>query len=242
MKIARLALLLSLAGLLLLLAGGPGYRLGFWGLGFGLLDAMRYALYLGAAGALLGAVFLLVPATRRQQLAGLAAAIVIGVGVAAVPIQIRAIAEKVPPIHDITTDTEDPPRFVAIRALRESSPNPPEYGGSEIAEQQRQAYPELGPLDTDEDAETVFDEALSAASDQGWEIVATAPEQGRIEATATTLWYGFKDDIIIRIQSRDDGARVDVRSKSRVGRSDLGANAARIERYLDSLRRQLEKT
>ena len=77
-----------------------------------------------------------------------------------------------------------------------------------------------------------FDRAASAAKEMKWDIVATDPAQGRIEATATTFWFGFKDDIVVRITAEGSGSRVDVRSLSRIGKSDVGANAKRVREYL----------
>ena len=78
--------------------------------------------------------------------------------------------------------------------------------------------------------------------DQGWEIVAAVPSEGRIEATDTTLWWGFKDDVVIRITPEDSGSRLDIRSKSRIGIGDIGTNAARIEAYLEQLQERVSDT
>jgi len=235
MPVRRLAIGLSLLALIVLLIGGPGYRLGLWDLGFGLLGVMRYALYLGAAGALLAVVGLLLPRIRENGWGLLAIALVLGACVAAVPVGVRQVASGKPFIHDITTDLDDPPAFVAVVPLRADAPNPPEYGGEEVAEQQRSGYPELGPAHFDRPPSAVFEAALATVDAMGWTRVAAVAEDGRIEATDTTLWYGFKDDVVIRIQETPDGTRVDVRSKSRVGGSDLGKNADRIAEYLARL-------
>ena len=85
-----------------------------------------------------------------------------------------------------------------------------------------------------------FEHALEAARAQGWEIVDADESQGRIEATATTFWFGFKDDVVIRIRGAGGGSAVDMRSKSRVGLSDTGTNAARIRDYFDKLRTRMQ--
>jgi uncharacterized protein (DUF1499 family) len=144
-------------------------------------------------------------------------------------------ADRVPPIHDITTDLADPPAFEAVLPLRQDAPNPSEYGGDSIAAQQREAYPDLGPLTLDLPLDAAFRRAQEAARDMGWEIVDSDPARGRIEATATTPWFGFKDDVVVRVRPEDGGSRVDVRSVSRVGRSDVGTNARRIREYLEEL-------
>ncbi|MBY6203338.1 DUF1499 domain-containing protein [Halomonas denitrificans] len=235
MILRRLAFAASLLALVLLLAGGPGYRLGLWELGFGLLGVLRYALYLGAAGALLAVIGLLVPKIRRQGAGVLIVALVLGVSVALVPIGVRQAAESKPFIHDITTDLDDPPEFVAVAPLRADAPNPASYGGDEVARQQREGYPDLGPARFAASMADVFNAALETVDAMGWERVAAERSEGRIEATDTTFWYGFKDDVVIRIGREDGRTRVDVRSKSRVGGSDLGKNAQRIEAFLDAL-------
>ena len=146
--------------------------------------------------------------------------------------------DSLPYIHDLTTDTENPPLFVDLVEIRNSDPrtkNPAEYPGKEIAMQQLEGYPGLRPLLLDQSKEKVFDKAIETIENMGWELVSSAPDQGRLEATDTTFWFGFKDDVVIRIQSTGGNTLVDVRSKSRVGESDLGANANRIEKYLNHL-------
>ena len=136
-----------------------------------------------------------------------------------------------PSIHDITTDTGNPPQFVALRAVREKSPNGPEYAGEKIARQQKAAYPDIQPLMVGEPPARAFERALAAARSMGWDIAAASAEDGRIEATATTRWFRFKDDVVVRVTPSTAGSRIDVRSKSRLGRSDLGTNAKRIRAY-----------
>ncbi len=235
----RIAFAVSLLALLLLLAGGPGYRFGLWDLGFGLLGILRYALYLGAAGAVLAVIGLLVPKIRQQGVGLLIVALVLGVAVALVPVGVRQTASSKPFIHDITTDLDDPPEFVAIAPLRADAPNPAAYGGDEVAEQQRQGYPDLGPARYDTSMAEVFNAALETVDSMGWERVAAERGAGRIEATDTTFWYGFEDDVVVRIQRDSGRTRVDVRSKSRVGGSDLGKNAQRIEAFLAELDERL---
>ncbi len=238
MKLARLPLGLSILALVMLLIGGPGYRLGLWGLGFGLLDAMRYALFLGAGAAMLALVFLIIPKTRSGHAPALLTALVLGVAVAWVPVQVRGTAEA-HPIHDVTTNPEDPPAFVEILNLRADAPNPAAYAGPETAEIQRDIYPDLRPLRSDLSREDLFEAALEAARAMGWEIIAADTPAGRIEAVDTTFWYGFKDDIVVLVTGEDGSLQLDVRSKSRVGRSDLGKNAERIREYLEQAERRL---
>ena len=238
MKLIRLVPLLAVIAALMLLIAGPGTRLEFWDFGFG-FTLMGWAVYIGLGAAGLALLFALIPKTRRGNIGVLVVAIVIGVATAAVPWSLREQARSLPRIHDITTDTHNPPEFVAVAPLRADAPNPVEYEGEEIARQQREAYPEIQPLETDIYPAIVFDHALATAETLGWEIVAADSDIGRIEATDTTFWFGFKDDVVIRIQGSDGGSIVDVRSKSRVGLSDVGANAARIRRFMDALEERL---
>jgi uncharacterized protein (DUF1499 family) len=145
----------------------------------------------------------------------------------------------VPPIHDITTYPDDPPRFVAVLPLRRNAPNSADYAGPALAAQQRAGYPDLAPARFTAPPAVVLERATQVARDLGWAVVATAPAEGRLEATDRTRWFGFRDDVVVRVRPDGAGSRVDVRSVSRVGRSDLGTNARRIERLLTALRSAL---
>jgi hypothetical protein len=235
------ALLVALASGVVLVSAGPGYRFGWWDLGaaFGLFS---WAAWGGIAAAIAGVVALLArlkfPASGalwRSMLAVLLAIAVVGV-----PWYWQAKARSVPPIHDITTDTDDPPAFQAILPLREDAPNPAEYGGEEVARQQLEAYPDLDTQVFGASPDGVFDASLATAGDMGWEIVDADADSGRIEAVATTTWFGFKDDVVIRLTEAEDRTEVDVRSVSRVGRSDVGANAGRIRAFQERLANRLE--
>ncbi len=150
-------------------------------------------------------------------------------------LSLRPDASGTAPIHDITTDIANPPSFDAIIPLRIGAPNPPEYSGGETAEQQRTAYPDIQTLALEQPTGEAFDAAKAVAAELGWEIVSANRDTGRIEATDTTFWFRFKDDVVIRLTPRGSGTNVDIRSKSRVGRGDMGANAARIRRFLQNL-------
>ena len=150
------------------------------------------------------------------------------------PYSLQNQAFSVPAIHDITTDTENPPIFVAIVPLRANAPNTLDYS-SEVAAQQKAAYPEIQPLRLELVPDVAFTQAHEAAKGQGWEIVDTDRSAGRIEATDTTFWYGFKDDVVVRLTPEGSATRVDVRSVSRVGLGDVGKNASRIREYLKAL-------
>lgn len=230
-SLALLAILCSFAGLAMLAISGPGYRMGWWGLQVGLLSMMRYAAYAGIAGALLGLIALI--ARRGAVLPGLA--LVIGIVTAGIPWQWQRAAAQVPRIHDITTDTTTPPQFEAIVPVREAVKANPLEISSEVIDQQKQGYPDIGPMTLPIPPPPAFDRALALARARGWEIVAADSSAGRIEATDTTRWFGFKDDIVIRITPQGDGSRIDLRSVSRVGRSDAGTNARRIREFIGEL-------
>jgi len=225
------ALIVSVAAVALLLAAGPGTRAGLWTFRTG-FQMLRYAAYGGMGGAALALVALV--AGGRRGLAALA--LLLGLAAFLPPWMMQRGARSKPPIHDITTDTENPPPFVAVAPLRRDASNPAEYGGPEIAAQQRKAYPDLKPAVLSLPPARAFERARDEAKAQGWEIVAAVPEEGRIEATDTTRWFGFKDDVVIRVRPEGQGSRVDVRSVSRVGRGDVGKNAERIRRFLEGLR------
>lgn len=234
--IAVIALALAILAAAGAVAAGLGYRFEIWPLreAFTLLRWSAYGGISAAVLSLICAVWIL----RRRPYVGLLpslAGFILGVSVAAVPYSYLRTARSVPPIHDISTDLRQPPSFVDILALRAGAPNTAEYGGETVARQQRQAYPDIGPALLDVAPEEAFERALSAARELGWEIAAAVPGEGRIEATDQTFWFGFKDDVVVRIRAADSGSRVDVRSVSRVGRSDVGTNARRIRRFLERI-------
>lgn len=149
--------------------------------------------------------------------------------------------ETFPPIHDISTDLQDIPQYVAVLPLRAQAPNSVVYGDSpnmtpeRNAQLQTEAYPDLVPKVYAADASAMFDRALAAVDAMGWDLVDANAQEGRIEATATTFWLRFKDDVVIRIRPQGDGTVVDARSLSRVGGGDVGANAKRLRRFFEIL-------
>jgi uncharacterized protein (DUF1499 family) len=233
MRLQWVAPALAAVALLLLLLAGPTVRLGLWDFGTG-FSLLRWAAYIGLASVAVAVVALLTPTGRRAVLLQVAA-LLVGGGVAFVPWRWLQQARRVPPIHDISTDLEHPPEFVAVLPLRAGAPNPAVYGGSEVAAAQRTAYPDLHSLMVHLAPGAAFARALASARAMGWTVVAADSTAGRIEATATTAWFGFKDDVVVRIEPDPAGSRVDVRSVSRVGQSDVGTNARRIRAYLARL-------
>ena len=134
-------------------------------------------------------------------------------------------------MNDITTDLDDPPVFDAVIPLHPQSSNRIEYGGPDDAANQRAAHPEVQPIFTEMSSADAFQRALRVANDMGWNVVAESATHGIIEAVDTTPLFRFKDDIVVRVRATAQGSRVDLRSRSRIGLSDLGKNAARIMAY-----------
>ncbi|EED33793.1 hypothetical protein NOR53_874 [gamma proteobacterium NOR5-3] len=148
-------------------------------------------------------------------------------------------AGDVPPIHDISTDLQDPPVFEKILSLRGDTSNPLELT-EEVMEQQLAAYPDLQTLKSPRSYASSYNAALTTARDLGWEVVREDPNAGFIEAVDTTAIMNFKDDVVIRVRTNSDGSLIDLRSVSRVGVSDLGANADRIRRFMAAFKAATE--
>lgn len=222
---------LALASAALLVAGPLGARLGAWTflVGFALLA-------LSALAAVMGVLLSVVGGFRTRHWRGAALGVVVGTVALAVPASQILRAGGAPPIHDITTDTLDPPLFVDAVALRRDAANPPEYDGPDVAARQQRAFPDIQPLTLREPPDRAFARVEAAARGMGWDVVAAVPAAGRLEAVDTTFWFGFRDDIVIRVRTVDGGSRVDVRSKSRVGLGDAGTNARRVRAYLAALK------
>ncbi len=232
-KFALFAFAVAAVSALVEIASGPGNRFGWWDYRFG-FTLLRWAAWGGVAGAVLSLLAALWSGYCRSRRAMIwsVAGLVAGALVFGFPWQMLKRAQQVPPIHDITTDTVNPPRFVAVVPLRMGAANAVDYAGAEIAQQQTRAYADIVPLSLGVPPREAFERCLNAARALGWEIVAALPEEGRIEATDTTPFFGFKDDVVIRIAAAATGSRVDVRSLSRVGRGDLGTNAKRVRAFL----------
>jgi hypothetical protein len=248
--ISRIGLACAAGAALAAVVAGYGNGAGWWSYRTA-LSALPWAAAFGLVGASVSLAGLVWPRHRGRRRATLYAllGILLGLVAAGYPYDMRVISRHVPPIHDITTDTVSPPAFVALVPMREAAgaTSPSAYDGPATARMQLAAYPNIKPALYAMPAPQVFDAALAAARDTGWQIVASAPTEGRIEAIATTFWFHFKDDVVIRVASESNApgvgpgpiTRVDIRSKSRVGRGDFGTNAARIQRYLAALDRRM---
>tara|TARA_R110002124_G_scaffold104912_11_gene255351 strand:- start:2244 stop:2915 length:672 start_codon:yes stop_codon:yes gene_type:complete len=218
---------------------GPAYRGEFISLGeaFNLLRNGVYAAGGAVAVSIVTLLFsLLVHRSRPALIATLV--IVAAAALLYVPWQHWQRAQQVPAIHDITTDTQNPPVFEALADAREAAPNAVDYPGDATAQQQQAAYPYIKPLVLDEAPQMILAAAQAEAEEAGWRIARIT--DNHIEATATTRWFGFEDDVVIRLTELENGVQVDMRSASRLGASDVGTNAARIEKFLTALEARLE--
>ncbi len=237
--LAMAALILAALAAVVAVLAGFGTRLGLWHFRTG-FDILKWAAYGGMAATLV-AIAGVVLTVKARHLAGFVISLVALCGGAVtfiVPLQWWITAARVPPIHDITTDTARPPQFEAILPLRRDAPNPSDYGGGAVAAKQLAAYPNIKTLIVNASPEEAFTRALETAQGMGWQIIAAVPVEGRIEATDTTFWFGFTDDIVVRIEGAGYRSLVDVRSVSRVGRSDMGTNAKRIREFMRRLASQ----
>ena len=217
---------------------GIGTRFQWWNFRIG-LSVLRYSAIGGliaVAVSFIGVIVVLFLHNKKGIIYGIVG-LLLGLVVFGLPWLKLQTARQVPPIHDITTDTVNPPQFSAIIPLRKNAVNPIEYGGQEIAAQQEKAYPDIKPVVLKLSPDQAFDQALKVAQQMKWDIVATDRNEGRIEAVATTFWMGFKDDVVVRITKNDSGSRVDTRSVSRVGKGDTGTNAKRIRTFLHALQK-----
>ena len=235
--VSWIGLILAVIGVFGLGASGPGYRLGLWGFQPG-LGLAKYSAFLSLAAVVvcLVGLALWISGVGPKGLIPALIGLVVGGFVSVQMLRWKHNLDSVPYIHDITTDTENPPLFVAVLPLRAGAANPAAYGGPEVALQQKSGYPDLTPGSLSFSPAETFPRALQAAKDMGWEIVASDPMSLRIEATDTTVWFGFKDDVVVRLTPSPTGSRIDVRSVSRVGKSDVGTNARRIKAYLARLK------
>ena len=229
MKIESWAARGAAAGSAAVVLAPLGYRIG---------APLGLAFLLLAGGFLVAAVSGLLLALRmvrrtglrdREAGAALAAAVVVG----AFPVAALFSGGGAPPIHDITTDTGEPPAFVAAVAL--NTPGRTDYDPA-VAEQQRAAYPDLGPAMLPAAPPDAFDRALGVVQQMGWELLAADAGALRIEATDRSFWFGFDDDVVVRVAADGGtGSRIDVRSLSRVGGGDLGVNARRVREFVAAL-------
>lgn len=225
-----LALVLAAATLFMLALSGPLVRFDVLSYRTG-LTLFRWSFYVAIATGVIAVLALAIPSVRVRGAAWPVLALIVSLVALYPPLAFQSRARSHPPINDITTDTQDPPRYMTTTRA---------YPGADMARQQRAAYPDIMPVMLPMPPPQAFAKAVSAAEAMGWEVVGRDAAAGTIEAVDSTKWFGFKDDIAIRVRAADAGSpnlsRVDVRSKSRVGRGDLGTNAQRIRAYVERLK------
>lgn len=227
---------LAVLGGMAVILSGYGYQWGWWhfSIGFTIIPWGTGAAILGS---IIGAIgfFKIQERSRNQTITGLIA-ITIGLAVLSnFGYWYLEVQKGYPPIHDITTDTVNPPEFNAIVPLRQDAPNPHEYiFENGPAEAQKEFYSGLETLNVSMSYDRAYDRALATAREMPWQIVGENRQEGRIEAYDKLPWFGFIDDVVIRVDTTEMGSKIDVRSKSRIGRGDLGVNAKRIRSYFEA--------
>ncbi len=236
-RLSAIAFGLALVAALCVIAAPLLYRMTPVGLGALLLFPV--ALLLGLVALILVVVRFFMARSRGVHTGGSLAVATLVIVFAGLAIPVGMLASSMmsgaPAIHDVTTDTDDPPSFVAVLPLRGANSNSTEPK-RETAVAQKRAFPDIAPLVVDKSMDALFAQALATAKSLGWEIVAAVPEEGRIEATDTTRFMGFKDDVVIRIRPEGAGSRLDIRSLSRIGGGDLGQNAKRIRAFMAGMK------
>ncbi len=222
---------LSIIGALAVIISGYGYQWGWWhfSTGFGIIPWGTGAVVLGVILALVG----FIRSDKKMDAITFAACFSMLLTIAAIAnlgYWYAEVQTGYPPIHDITTNTLNPPRFEAIVPLRKDAPNSLKYN-AETAATQKAFYPDIKTMQVAMDYEKTYDRALKTARSMGWRIVGESKQEGRIEAYEKLLWFGFIDDVVINVDTTSTGSKIDMRSISRLGRGDLGVNAKRIRVY-----------
>ena len=229
-----LALVTAIATVIILLMATMGFRMEWWGYS-GSLTVLRVAVSVGVIAMLLAVIGIFKSWTGRGR-PGLARGVIALLIVAptlVTPLYWSYSKSTLPPIQDISTDLESPPEFW-------DSPTSRIYPGEAVAKQQREAFPDIQPLFLSSPMTPLFDQILTLVRERGWTLVAAERDEGRIEATVTTFWYGFKDDVVFRLTQLDAAVRVDMRSTSRFGSGgDGGSNAQRIRAFLAELKQRM---
>ena len=234
-KINNIVLIISLLGILAVVLMVFGSSLGLWEPIIGFSASRTYNDPIGYALIALGLLTFLLNLFNKQFKSIFKPMIAILLGVAVLGPTINNamnVSISYPPIHDITTDTKNPPSFIFLTEERIGAKNSLVYGGEEIAQQQLKAFPNIKPIITDLNINDAYEQTLHIAQLMKWEIVAEDANATRFEATDTTPYFNFADDIVVQISAQSDGSRIDLRSVSRVGRGDRGMNAQRISAFI----------
>ena len=230
----KIALVVAIVGALAVTLIFFGARLGIWEpiTGFGLYRNYFNLIAMVVAG--FGLFALVSHLVRKEKAkAALGGAITVVGVICLVPMISSTLNPPVrgAPISDVTTDTTNPPEFLVLDDTREGARNSLVYAGEEVAKVQAAVHPDIAPLETDLAVDAAYTRSLELADEMGWEIIASDPEARRFEAVARTSVFYFADDVAVVVTEQDSGSRVDMRSVSRIGRSDRGVNAARIHNF-----------
>ncbi|MEA3018313.1 MAG: hypothetical protein QOI38_3035 [Sphingomonadales bacterium] len=246
-RLTLLAAVLSIGGALaaLIAAYGSGHE--YWHFRSG-LKALRYCFFAAAAGGLLAlvAIFLRRRGGGRLGLLNLIA-LLVSLAFCFYLYSLYRTAYSVPPIHDVSTNLVDYPRYYRLRVRDDNLASVPADRRPDLAAltprerwmaYHRDAYRDLATLRVQWPVAETVGRAERLARDRGWEVVTVDTGQGILEAVATSRFFRFKDNIVVRVRplSAGGGSMVDMRSMSRVGVSDVGANARRIRDFLADLR------
>lgn len=224
-----LALALVVVGAALQRLGWLPFPLAFYLFGMALLLCALLALY--AMGSVFRRLARKQPYRTQLNLGFLNTA-----PVALVLVTVGIAGFKAPPIHDISTDVHDPPQFQFAQAERNEGDNSLDYGGEQLADQQNDAYPDIKTVYLPGTKEQGMALVRTIVEELGWKVLGENTQAGLLEAAETTPLMGFTDDIVIRVRPLNDGVLIDLRSVSRVGIGDLGANARRIRRFIRELK------
>lgn len=236
-RLVALAALFTTLAAIAMAASGTGYRFGMWSLPTGHC-LLTCGAGVGALGGAIALVALLDPALRRHpRVVPIAAASLVAAIITSGTFGTWYVtAHAMPALRDISTDTSEPPQFEVLHPTRH--PGEAGSGGNDAGwtARQRAAYPDIAPLLLPVNPADAFQRALLVARALGWQVAIADAATGRIEATATTPWYGFQSDVVVRLRAEGTGTRVDVRSDSRIDQSDAGTNAALVRRFIRMLR------
>ena len=247
-RLSWLALALSVGGLAAALIAAAGSGADAWSFrtGFGIL---RYAFYAAMAGGALAIVAFVLSRRSGARTGRLnLAALVIAAAFGAYLMSHVSTARSVPAIHDVATDLVDMPQFETLKVRADNLDNIPDSDRPELAALDpesrwkvihSEAYGDLRGLRLPLSVADATQRAEALVRARGWQVARADRRAGMIEATATTRFFRFKDDVVVRVRADPDrpgGSVVDMRSISRVGGSDVGVNAARIRAFLADLR------
>lgn len=231
-KLAWFGLIVSALSVALIRWNRIEYEAGFVALGAGIAFAL-------AAVGMSFVAFVRIWQEGRRGLGSAIKGMLIASLVLAYPAWLAVKAATLPPIADVSTDTEDPPVFSRSRAVLDARKGrvPPDVSPAD-REAQREAYVQIAPLTLDLGPDEAFALVQKAAANLGWQVIEAVPPGGRVgtgrlEAIDRTLVLRLPEDVTIRIRPRAEGTRIDIRSASRIGKHDLGANAGRIRAFLE---------